>query len=86
MFSTGNVIPDKVAPNDPTIDTPVYVISFLFPVRHFMEVIESLLYLDGTFADYWTNIAILILFMLMPILLLPRLKNALTTHQYDTIE
>ena len=68
------------------MDTPVYVISFLFPVRHFMEVIESLLYLDGTFADYWTNIAILILFMLMPILLLPRLKNALTTHQYDTIE
>ena len=68
------------------MDTPVYWASFLFPVRHFMEVVESLLYLDGSFGDYWTNLVALLIFLLLPILLLPRLKNALTTHQYDTIE
>ena len=68
------------------MDTPVYWASFLFPVRHFMEVVESLLYLDGSFGDYWTNLVALLIFLLLPILLLPRLKNALTTHEYDTIE
>ena len=68
------------------MDTPVYWASFLFPVRHFMEVVQSLLYLDGSFGDYWTNLVALLIFLLLPILLLPRLKNALTTHQYDTIE
>ena len=68
------------------MDTPVYVASFLFPVRHFMEVVQSLLYLDGSFRDYWTNLVALLVFLLLPILLVPRLKNALTTHQYDTIE
>ena len=68
------------------MDTPVYVASFLFPVRHFMEVVQSLLYLDGNFGDYWTNLVALLVFLLLPILLVPRLKNTLTTHQYDTIE
>ena len=68
------------------MDTPVYVASFLFPVRHFMEVVQSLLYLDGNFGDYWTNLVALLVFLLLPFLLVPRLKNALTTHQYDTIE
>ena len=68
------------------MDTPVYWASFLFPVRHFMEVVQSLLYLDGSFGDYWTNMVALLVFLILPILLLPRLKNALITHQYDTIE
>lgn len=68
------------------MDTPVYWASFLFPVRHFMEVVQSLLYLNGNFGDYWTNLVALLVFLLLPTLLLPRLKNALTTHQYDTIE
>ena len=68
------------------MDTPVYVASYLFPVRHFMEVVQSLLYLDGTWADYWTSLAALLLFLLLPIGLLPRLKTALITHRYETFE
>lgn len=68
------------------MDAPVYWASFLFPVRHFMEVVQSLLYLDGTFAYYWTNLVALLLFMLLPIPLLPRLKHAIITHQYDKFE
>ena len=68
------------------MDGPVYVASFLFPIRHFIEVVDSLLYLDGTFTDYGMNIVLLLLFILLPLLLLPRLKHALITHNYDTIE
>ena len=68
------------------MDTPVYAASFLFPIRHFVEVMQSLLYLDGTFADYWPNITILLVVCLLPIVLLPRLKHVLITHKYDSIE
>ena len=68
------------------MDTPVYWASFLFPIRHFVEVVQSLLYLGGTFANYWTNLVALLLFILSPILLLPHLKRALLTHRYETFE
>lgn len=68
------------------MDAPVYGASFLFPVRHFMEAVQSLLYLDGSFADYGTDLAILLLFLLLPVLLLPRLKKVLINHQYETLE
>ena len=68
------------------MDSPVYVASYLFPIRHFIEVVDSLLYLDGTFTDYGMNIVLLLLFILLPLLLLPRLKHALITHNYDAIE
>ena len=68
------------------MDTPVYWSSFLFPIRHFVEVVQSLLYLGGTFSHYWTNLVALLLFILSPILLMPRLKRALLTHRYETFE
>ena len=68
------------------MDGSVYVASYLFPIRHFIEVVDSLLYLDGTFTDYGMNIVLLLLFILLPLLLLPRLKHALITHNYDAIE
>ena len=68
------------------MDTPVYWASFLFPIRHFVEVVQSLLYLGGSFSNYWTNLVVLLLFILSPILLMPRLKRALLTHRYETLE
>ena len=68
------------------MDTPVYWASFLFPIRHFVEVVQSLLYLGGTLVDYGTNLVVLLLFILSPILLMPRLKRALLTHRYETFE
>lgn len=68
------------------MDGPIYVASYLFPIRHFIEVVDSLLYLDGTFTDYGMNIVLLLLFILLPLLLLARLKHALIIHNYDAIE
>lgn len=66
--------------------TPVYVVSYLFPVRHFMEIVQSLQYTDGTLFDYGTSILVLLLFLLLPVGLLSRLKNALTTHSYEEFQ
>ena len=68
------------------MDEPVYIASFFFPVRHFMEVVQSLLYLDGTWADYGLNLVVLMLFIPFPLLLLPRLKRILTNPNYEPIE
>ena len=68
------------------MNQPVYLASFFFPVRHFMEVVQSLLYLDGTFLDYGVNLVVLMFFIPLPLLLLPRLKHALIIQSYDTIE
>ena len=66
------------------MDAPVYAVSFLFPVRHYMEVVQSLLYTEGTFADYWMSLAALLLFLLPPILLLPRLKRTIIIKNTET--
>lgn len=68
------------------MDTPVYAASYLFPVRHFLETVQMLQYTGGQFADYWTSIVALLLFVLLPILFLPRLKNLLITHRYAAFE
>ena len=60
--------------------------SRLFPVRHFVEVVQKLLYLDCPFDRVWSGLALLLLFALLPMILLPRLKRAIIGHRYDRIE
>lgn len=59
------------------MDAPVHAASFLFPVRHFMEVVQSLLYEGGSLADYGMSLIALLLFLLPPVFLLPRLKKSI---------
>ena len=68
------------------MDKPVYIASFFFPVRHFMEVVQSLLYLNGSLTDYGLNLVVLMLFIPLPLLLLPRLKRILTNPTYEPID
>ena len=59
------------------MDAPVHAASFLFPVRHFIEVVQSLLYEGGSLADYGMSLIALLLFLLPPVFLLPRLKKSI---------
>lgn len=49
---------------------PVYIASFLFPVRHFTEAVQAMVYFDAGFGYYWQSVATLLLF---PLLALPAL-------------
>lgn len=64
----------------------VYYASFLFPVRHFVEINQNLLYGDYGFAYTWQNVAALFVFLLLALLILPHLKKAILSHKYENIE
>lgn len=65
----------------PSMYAPVYYASFLFPVRHFTEIYQNLLYGDYGFAYTWANYSALLCFLLLALLLLPRLKKAIVNEE-----
>lgn len=64
----------------------IYYLSFLFPVRHFVEINQNILYGNYGFAYTWQNVSCLFIYMLLALLLLPRLKFAILSHKYEDIE
>ena len=58
----------------------------LFPVRHFTEAMQCMVYFEGGFSICWPQLAILCTFPLVAVALLPRLRKILLTHLYDTVE
>lgn len=53
---------------------PVHAASYLFPVRHFMEAAQAMIYFDAGFSSFWQSVAALFLFMLAALLMLPLLR------------
>lgn len=52
----------------------VHAASYLFPVRHFTEVAQTMIYFNAGFAYFWQSVAILFIFPLLAVLILPLLK------------
>lgn len=61
-------------------------VARLFPVRHFTEAMQCIVYFDGGFSACWPMLSVLCLFPLVAIVMLPRLRNILIAHPYDTLE
>ena len=53
---------------------PVHAASYLFPVRHFTEAAQAMIYFDAGFAYFWQSVATLFIFLLAALLILPLLK------------
>lgn len=66
--------------------SPIYYLSFLFPVRHFVEILQNIVYGDYGFAYAWQNVACLVLFLAPALLLLPHLKRAILSRRYEDID
>lgn len=64
---------------------PVHYASYLFPVRHFVEINQNLLYGDYGFPYTWINVSSLFAFILPALLLMPHLKTAILSHKYENI-
>ena len=60
--------------------------SYLFPVRHYTEIVQTMLYSNGGYAYFWPSAAILCIFPLLALVLLPHLKRAIMSHKYENIE
>ena len=64
----------------------VHDASYLLPVRHYTEIVQTMLYTNGSYQYYWTSIVVFLIFPFLAFLLLPRLKKAIISHKYDDIE
>lgn len=51
--------------------------SYLFPVRHYTEVTQTMLYANGGYVHLWSSAVVLCLFPLLALCMLPRLKKSL---------
>lgn len=60
--------------------------SYLFPVRHFTEIMQTILYGGGGFVHLWPSVVILCIFPLLALSLFPHLKQAIESHKYENIE
>lgn len=60
--------------------------SYLFPVRHFTEIMQTMLYGGGGFIYIWPSAVILCIFPLLALLPLPHLKRAIESHKYEDIK
>ena len=70
----------------PYMFTPVHTASLLLPIRHFVLINQNLLYGNYGFPYVWHNYAILFIYPMLALLLLPRLKKLIVNHKYDDIE
>ena len=64
------------------MDGPLQALSWLFPLRHYFMVYQICVLNDFPILDAWWHIAGLIAFMLLPILVLSKIKNAMLTYVY----
>ena len=70
----------------PSFFPVIYYLSFLFPVRHFIEINQNLLYGDYGYAYTWQNVSALFVFILVTLPILPHLKKAIISHKYENIK
>lgn len=59
--------------------------SYLFPVRHYTELVQTMLYSGGGFIHVWPSAVILCIFPLLALAMLPHLKRAIISHKYENI-
>ena len=54
---------------------PVYYASYLFPVRHFIEIGQTLLYGNYGYAYMWTNVVALLLIFAVAVAVVATFKT-----------
>lgn len=70
----------------PAMSPIVQYAALLFPVRHFTVAMQQIVYFDGGFSSCYLSLAVLYLYLLIALLLLPRLKRTLIRRRYDTLD
>ena len=64
------------------MDGPLQSLAWLFPLRHYFVLYQVCVFNGFPILDAWFHIAALIAFVLMPILVSGKIKNALLTYVY----
>ena len=64
----------------------VHDATYLFPIRHYTEIVQTMLYTNGTYEYYWPSLVVFFIYPVLALLLFPRLKKAILSHKYEDIE
>lgn len=66
----------------PAMDSELQSLSWLFPLRHYFMTYQMTVFNGYPTACAWIHIFVLVIFMLLPILVLGKLKNAMLKYVY----
>lgn len=64
------------------MDGPLQSLAWLFPLRHYFMVYQISVFNGFPILDAWWHIAAMIAFMLLPVAVAPKIKNAMLTYVY----
>ena len=64
------------------MDGPLQSLSWLFPLRHYWSVYQTCVFNGFGILDAWWHVAALVAFMVLPILVTSKIKNAMLTYVY----
>ena len=64
------------------MDGPIQSLSWLFPLRHYYMVFQITVFNGFPLIDAWIHIAVLLAFILLPWLVMSKIKNAMLTYVY----
>lgn len=65
-----------------SMDASLQALSWLFPLRHYFVVYQTSIFNDYPLADAWTHVVALAAFATLPIIILPKLGNAMRNYVY----
>lgn len=64
------------------MDGPLQALAWLFPLHHYCMVYMTCVLNDFSLLECWWHVAALLAFMLLPIIVAPKIKNAMLTYVY----
>ena len=64
------------------MDSALQSLSWLFPLRHYFVIYQTSIFNDYPLADAWWHVVALVAFALLPIVVLPKLHNAMRNYEY----
>lgn len=64
------------------MDAPLTALTWLFPLRHYFMVYQTVVFNGYPVAGVWLHVVVLVAFALLPLLTFPRIKKALKYYVY----
>jgi len=64
------------------MDPPLQALSWLFPLRHYFMLYQITVFNGFPLIDAWFHLVALVAFMLLPWLVVRKIKNAMLTYVY----
>ncbi|MGN0281069.1 MAG: ABC transporter permease [Prevotella sp.] len=64
------------------MDSALQSLSWLFPLRHYFVIYQTSIFNDYPLSDAWWHVVALVAFASLPILILPKLHNAMKNYVY----